>query len=60
MRPLYCSENPPCSRQCRACKETEAINHAYVQRQIEERERQHDEANPPDDVIDDINIREQP
>lgn len=38
MRPLYCTENPPCMKQCRACKEAEVINAASML--DEERERQ--------------------
>lgn len=44
MKPLYCTED--CLTQCRACAETESINNAHTQRQIEERERRYDDAFP--------------
>lgn len=40
VKPFFCiDDSQPCISQCRGCKETVAINHAYEQQKIEERER---------------------
>jgi hypothetical protein len=49
----YCSTPHMCMSACRTCKETEAVNHAAVQQEIEDRERAYDEAFPPDDLAED-------